>query len=112
MSEMPIMFPMEPGMFWQQMKKVVQEVISELMSKQPATKQTGTAIQQPLLRLEDLQGIFRVSKPTLYKWIEDGRLRSFKIRNRRFFVREDIEALMQGKPLPLSPFFPSRASSD
>ncbi|MBE7174241.1 MAG: helix-turn-helix domain-containing protein [Williamsia sp.] len=109
---MPVMFPVEPDVFWQQLKRMVQEAIGEYMKAQPLVKPAENASQQPLLKLAELRSIFRVSKPTLYKWIKEGRLRSFKIRNRRYFTREDVEALMQGKSFPASPFFPSQSISE
>ncbi len=107
MNETPMLFPMEPNMFWQQMKKLIEEAVSEKTQKQTPQKEEHLP-QKPLFKLSDLCFIFQVSKPTIYEWINDGKLRSFKIRNRRYFTREDVEAIIKGRQLPPSPFFPSQ----
>ncbi len=106
MNETPMLFPIEPNAFWQQMKKLIEEAVSEKAQKQSLQKEEHLP-QKPLFKLSDLCFIFQVSKPTIYEWINDGKLRSFKIRNRRYFTREDVEAVIKGRHLPPSPFFPS-----
>ncbi len=108
MNDVPMLFPVNPDEFWRQIKRIVQEAIREQIDKKAPVVQSGLIPEKPLYKLADLCLIFHVSKPTLYEWIRDGKLRSFKIRNRRYFTRNDIEALMQGKHLPQSPPFPSK----
>lgn len=108
MYETPMLFPIEPSAFWQQMKKLIEEVINEKTQKPSVSREDLP--QKPLFKLKDLCLIFQVSKPTIYEWINDGKLRSFKIRNRRYFVREDVEAVIKGRQLQSNSFFPSQQS--
>ena len=36
-----------------------------------------------------------VSKPTLYDWLRENKIKSFKIKSRRSFLRADIEAMIR-----------------
>ena len=96
MNETPMLFPIEPQAFWKQMRRLVEEVVTE-RSQPPVSKEVHLLPQKPLLKLPEVCIIFQISKPTVYTWIRQKKLNSFKIRGRRYFVREDIEAIVRGQ---------------
>ena len=96
MNETPMLFPMEPQAFWKQMKDLIGEVINEKLTP-PSPKETDLIPKKPLLKLSEVCLIFQVTKPTVYDWMKQKKLDSFKIRSRRYFAREDIEALIKNK---------------
>jgi len=84
MAEVHILFPMEPKEFWKQLRAIADEVI----------------IQQPrLLKAKEVCAIFKISKPTLYEWMNKGKLPSLKIGFRRFFKSEDVDALIESSKI-------------
>jgi excisionase family DNA binding protein len=99
MQETPMLFPVTQVEFWKQMRAVIEEVLeskSKIKQQEPATTHLP---EKPLLKLKDVCDIFQVSKPTLYEWIRQGKLKSFKVRSRRYFSRADIDAIIQ-QPRP------------
>jgi predicted DNA-binding transcriptional regulator AlpA len=94
LNETPMLFPMTPAEFWKQIKTTIEEVVK-------ATNQTATQTptdhlpEKALLKLSDVCTIFQVSKPTLYEWLRQNKLKSFKIKSRRYFLRTDIEAMIR-----------------
>lgn len=102
MNETPMLFPMAPAEFWKQIKTIVAEVMTEKLRHQNAVSPPDLMPQKMLLKVAEVCTIFQVSKPTLYDWIRQKKLRSFKIRSRRFFTREDIENLIRNKGIALN----------
>jgi len=39
--------------------------------------------------------VFKITKPTVYAWIDDGKLKRVKIRSRVYFMGSDVRQLMQ-----------------
>ena len=58
-----------------------------------------TSMQDPplkkLVKVKDVCELFHVSKPTIYEWLRQGKLKSIRIESRRYFLWEDIEELIQ-----------------
>ncbi len=97
MNEIPMLFPITPSEFWKQIKMIIEEVITEKLSQQkisppPVTHQPG----MELLKVADVCEIFQITKPTLYEWLRQKKLKSFKIHSRRYFTREEIDDLIAG----------------
>jgi predicted DNA-binding transcriptional regulator AlpA len=61
--------------------------------------------EKALLKASDVCAIFQVSKPTLYDWLKQNKLRSFKIKSRRYFLRSDIGAMIRQETTTVSPKF-------
>jgi excisionase family DNA binding protein len=96
MEETPMLFPMSPMAFWKQIKTMMEEVVEEKITA--ANLQNSSSSNLPekvLLKATEVCKIFQVSKPTLYEWMKQGRLKSFKIKSRRYFSRADIEAVIK-----------------
>jgi len=95
MQETPMLFPVSPTEFWKQIKTMMEEVVDAKLSSAVSTeKRAGDLPEKTLLKLAEVCTLFRVSKPTLYEWMKQEKLKSFKIRSRRYFLRVDIETLI------------------
>jgi len=95
MNETPMLFPVEPSVFWKQMKTIVEEVVSEKLRSPTPTRQTDLLSQKLLLKPAEVCAIFQISKPTLYGWMKEQKLHSFKVNSRRYFKFEDVEMLIR-----------------
>ena len=94
MNETPMLFPMTPAEFWKQIRTTIEEVVSEKLIQQTALPPLPHPSETTLLKATEVCAIFRVSKPTLYGWLKQKKLKSFKINSRRYFSRIDIEAIV------------------
>ena len=95
MQETPMLFPITPSEFWKQIRITIDEVITEKLNHQ-LPQQTNTHLpEKALLKAADVCHIFQVSRPTLYEWLKQNKLKSFKIKSRRYFSRTDIEAVIR-----------------
>lgn len=95
MVEVPMLFPMAPEEFWKQIKATIEEVVNSKLNQTAIPPSTDHLPGKALLKASDVCAVFQVSKPTLYDWLKQDRLRSFKIKSRRYFLRADIEAMIQ-----------------
>ncbi len=96
MNETPMLFPIAPTEFWKQIKIIIEEVIAEKLSQQKISQTNPHLPEKALLKASDVCAIFQVSKPTLYEWLKQKKLKSFKVKSRRYFNRADIEVLING----------------
>ena len=101
MENVQMLLQMEPEAFWRQLRSVIEEVMEnrETTSSLPTTKYNREA----LLKATQVCEIFKVSKPTLYAWLNQGKLKSVKIRSRRYFLWEDIEFLIKSSKSEVQP---------
>ena len=95
MQETPMLFPMAPSEFWKQIKATIEEVVKANMNQTSFQPPTDHLPEKALLKLSDVCAVFQVSKPTLYDWLRRNKLKSFKIKSRRYFLRTDIEAMIR-----------------
>jgi hypothetical protein len=51
--------------------------------------------ESPFLSTKDVQKIFNVSRQTINDWRKSGLLPSIKIKSRRYFIRDQVQALHQ-----------------
>lgn len=95
MQEGQIIFPVSQVEFWQQMRVVVAEVVeAKIGASQVQSQPMAILPEKTLLKVTEVCALFGVSKPTLYEWIKTGRLKSFKIRSRRYISRSEIEKVI------------------
>lgn len=94
MNEFPMMFPFSQEEFWDKMTKVVEKVVEAKLSATGAPIPQNLLPEKALLKATEVCTIFQVSKPTLYEWLKQNKIASFKIRSRRYFARQDIEAII------------------
>ena len=95
MGDVQMPFPMEPKEFWQKLKAIVEQVVIEHNNTVPLVTTLDMNGQRPLLKATEVCAVFKISKPTLYDWMNQGKLPSIKIQSRRFFRREDVEKLIE-----------------
>lgn len=93
----PILFPLEPEVFWQKLRLVVREEVSRL-EVQPAADVSSFVTQgltyKPLLKIAEVCQLFQVTRPTIYDWIKCGKLKRYKVRSRAYFLWNDIQELL------------------
>jgi len=94
MNETPMLFPITPSEFWKQIKTIIEDVIAEKLKQQKFSPPNSHLPEKPLLKASDVCEIFQVSKPTLYQWLKQKKVKSFKVKSRRYFNRSDIDALI------------------
>ena len=94
MNETPMLFPIAPAEFWKQIRTTIEEVVNEKLNQQIASPSVSLLPERPLLKAAEVCAIFQVSKPTLYDWLKQKKLKSFKIKSRRYFSRIDIEVII------------------
>lgn len=95
MQETPMRFPITPSEFWKQIRITIDEVITERLNQQIPQQSNPHLPEKALLKAADVCQIFQVSRPTLYEWLKQNKLKSFKIKSRRYFSRTDIEAVIR-----------------
>lgn len=95
MQETPMLFPVTQVEFWKQMKTLVEEVVDARLTSLKPDNPNPYLPEKTLLKVTEVCELFQISKPTLYEWMKQNRLKSFKVRSRRYFLRTDIEALIQ-----------------
>jgi excisionase family DNA binding protein len=93
----PMLFPYEPEQFWQSIRQIIREEVSNTKkpAPQPLMHETPGLTYKPLYKIAEVCTLFHVSKPTVYDWIRHGKLKPFKIRSRVYFLWQDIEQLMK-----------------
>jgi excisionase family DNA binding protein len=101
MQETPMLFPITPSEFWKQIRTTIGEVVTEKLSQQ-LPQPNPHLPQKALLKAADVCRIFQVSRPTLYEWLKQNKLKSFKIKSRRYFSRADIEAVIQQNAIAMT----------
>lgn len=77
MNETPMLFPITPSEFWKQIGTTIDEVVSEKLSQQNLSQTNALLPEKALLKASDVCEIFQVSKPTLYEWLKQKKLKSF-----------------------------------
>ena len=88
-----MLLPIEPKEFWQRLRTVVEEVVEQKSVSHVSTP-VGNHSKSPLLKAREVCELFKVSKPTVYDWMNQGKLKSLKIKSRRYFLWKDIEELI------------------
>jgi predicted DNA-binding transcriptional regulator AlpA len=96
--ETPILFPVNPDDFYAKIRSLVDETISRRLREQPLQVQPPPSglVAHPLLSLKDVCALFKISKPTLYEWINHSKLKPYKIRGKVYFLQTDIQSLFEG----------------
>jgi len=90
-----ILFPMDPEELLKKMKQMLEEILSQKNDQNGSINSNNFLQGKDLLKAKQVCDLFQVSKPTLYQWMKEGKLRSVKIQSRRFFLWKDIDELIQ-----------------
>lgn len=100
----PILFPYDPGHFWQQIRQIIREEVNNVERKEaPTTFETPGLTYKPLYKITEICALFHVTRPTIYDWIRHGKLKPFKIRSRVYFMWQDIQLLLKPEEQILNP---------
>ena len=97
MQDTPMLFPMAPAEFWKQIKTTIEEAVKANINQTGIRPPTDHLPEKALLKLSDVCAVFQVSKPTVYDWLRQGKLKSFKIKSRRYFLRTELEAMIRNQ---------------
>jgi excisionase family DNA binding protein len=92
----PILFPYEPQEFWQSIRQIIREEVSNVEKQKPITAsfETTGLSYKPLYKIAEVCALFHVTKPTIYDWIKHEKLKPYKIRSRVYFLWQDIQQLL------------------
>ncbi|HVM87887.1 MAG TPA: helix-turn-helix domain-containing protein [Puia sp.] len=92
----PILFPYEPQQYWEQLRQIVREEVAKTEKQNSAavTFETAGLTYKPLFKMIEVCKLFQISRPTIYEWIKDGKLKPYKIRARVYFLWDDITGLL------------------
>jgi len=94
----PILFPYEPDLFWNEIRKIIREEISALNTRETKNISSPSGHgYKPLYKIDELCTLFSVTKPTIYQWIRSGILQPFKIQSRVYFLWEHVSELLKIK---------------
>jgi excisionase family DNA binding protein len=96
-NKTPILFPYEPQQFWEQLRLIIREEIIKSEKEKPPAVQYETAglTYKPLFKMIEVCKLFQITRPTIYEWIKEGKLRPYKIRSRVYFLWNDISSLLK-----------------
>ncbi|MES2330727.1 MAG: helix-turn-helix domain-containing protein [Bacteroidota bacterium] len=95
MTEFPMMVPMTQTEFWDKMQSVVEKVVEAKLTTATSSISATLIPEKALLKASEVCTIFQISKPTLYEWLKQNKIASFKIQSRRYFSRQDIETIIR-----------------
>jgi excisionase family DNA binding protein len=95
MENVQMLFPMEPKEFWSHLKTIIKEVVNQKNDSISKPISVQDPPLKKLLKVKEVCELFHVSKPTIYEWLKQGKLKSIKIESRRYFLWEDIDELIQ-----------------
>jgi excisionase family DNA binding protein len=92
----PMLFPYEPEQFWEHIRLIIREEITKTKKEKPAAAVTETPglTYKPLFKIAEVCTLFDVTRPTIYEWIKDGKLKPYKIGRRVYFLWNDIQQLL------------------
>jgi len=92
----PVLFPFAPEEFWKIMRQIIREEIMSAEKSKPVTSdyETPGMTYKPLFKIPEVCKLFQVSKPTIYDWIRQGKLKPYKIQSRVYFLWQDIQQLL------------------
>ncbi len=92
----PILFPYDPEQYWQQVRMIIREEVSNLEKEKalPASFETEGLTYKPLYKIAEVCKLFQITKPTVYDWVKHGKLKPFKIRSRVYFLWQDIQQML------------------
>ena len=93
----PMLFPYDPDKFWDHLRLIVREEIvkKDIGQAGSVSYETPGLTYKPLLKIAEVCGYFMISRPTVYEWIKDGKLKPYKIRRRVYFLWNDVQELLK-----------------
>jgi excisionase family DNA binding protein len=96
-STAPVLFPVEPDEFLKQIRLIIQQEIGKVEKNKTVNTsefQTSGLTYKPLYKIAEVCKVFQVTRPTIYDWIKNGKLKPYKIQSRVYFLWDDIHKLL------------------
>lgn len=97
-AAVPMLFPYEPGEFWAQIRKIIQEEVGQAQKSsaaEPGIMETPGLTEKPLYKIAEICKLFNISRTTVYDWVKHGKLRRVKIRSRVYFLGCEVKQLLE-----------------
>ena len=73
-----------------QFKELIKQILKEEILKKHSPPEPDEGLEE-LLKIDEVQKIFKVSKVTIFSWIKKGKLKSLHIGNRLYFKKREIK---------------------
>lgn len=96
-TPLQMLIPFEPEDFWEQIRVIVREEVNKNEKENHANgnlMNTPGLTEKPLYKMQEVCSLFKITKPTIYDWIKNGKLKRIKIRSRVYFLGSDIKELL------------------
>lgn len=91
-----IIFSYDPEEFLEELRKLIRDefryAVAVFQSKNENVSNKST--EYDLMKVRELCQFLKVSKPTIYDWIKCGKLKPIKIQSRVYFLRKEIDQLL------------------
>lgn len=89
-------FSCDPEEFLEDLRKILREEIRLAFTvfQSKRGNSFNQSSENELLKVRDLCQLLKVSKPTIYDWIKCGKLRPIKIQSRIYFLRKEVDQLI------------------
>lgn len=87
----PMLFPYPPSDFWPELRKLVRQEMVRVVREELSSRKNPSKL---LYKVKELCELFQISKPTIYEWIREGRLKPFRIGSRVFFKGSEVEEML------------------
>ena len=83
-------------------KKIIQEVIGEEIEKLRTDLRISKDIEtikfnEPLLSMKDAASFMKITTVSLYKYVKEGNIKTYRVGKRRKFRKNDLENYMLNK---------------
>lgn len=96
---LPILVPFEPKHFWEELRLIIRQEVKAALSITDNTNVNGIPglPAKPLYKIDEICKVLRVSKPTIYEWIHQGKISPYRIGTRTFFLYDEVKRILQPK---------------
>jgi excisionase family DNA binding protein len=91
-----IFFSYDPEEFLEELRKLIREEFRYAAAVFQSKNEniSNRSSENELMKVRELCQFLKVSKPTIYDWIKCGKLRPIKIHSRVYFLRKEIDQLL------------------
>ena len=78
------------------LRDLIRNELKAFKPEQPAAEPVVAGFSQtPILKGEQVCKMLHISRQTLHAWVKEGLIRSYKVKSRLFFLRQDVDNLMR-----------------
>ena len=76
-----------------QFKDLIRQILKEEKSKKQSTIEQVESLEE-LLKIDEVRKIFKVSRVTIFSWINKGKLKALHVGRRLYFKKGEINKLL------------------